>query len=238
MERDTLDLPPLAGDWRGRVGLEVESRWRGPGSVVLSGYDSEALAVLARWRLLRRAQLDALANLGGRARVVDRLFRLGLVDRVTVAGVGAYGLSGYAAGKLGVTRGQWTAIQGLKLLAANRLGEVLVRALGGEWVTEPDAGRAAEWQATGEVYSIYVYRYWPGCEGEALAVIRSVQGRMLVLAPRQDDAVQLAGLGGDGGQVRWTWDSAIEPGRRVQFWRWAGSGLAAAEQIAIPAPSR
>lgn len=233
MPEDVLDLPALAGDWRGRVGLEVESRGRGRGVVAPGQRDGAVLQTLATWLLLRRAQIEALAGLGARSRVVDRLFRLGLIDRVTVAGVGAYGLSRYAADRMRAAPGRWTALRALKVLAANKLGEVLVRSLGGAWRLEPDAGRTAEWTVAGEPYSVYVYRYWPRCEEEALSVLRAVPGRLLVLVPRRDDVRMLAEALGPaaGAQVRWTWDGAIEPGARVQFWRWVDGDCRPAEQV-------
>lgn len=237
MERtDLLDLPPLAGDWRGQVGLEIESRWRGHGAVLVSGYDSRAVEVLAGWRLLQRTQIGVLAGIGNRSRaVVDRLFRLGLVDRITVAGVIGYALSGYTLSRLRMTAAPWTGLRALRLLAGNRLGEVLVRAAGGQWIVEPDAVLAALWTVGGETYSVYAYRYWPGAEREAALVLGAVPGRIVMLVPRRADAEQLVRgcVVRDPDRVRWTWDGAIQPGVGVQFWRQVGEGLEEAETIRI-----
>lgn len=233
---DVLDLPPLAGDWRGQVGLEVDSRWRGRGKLLVSGYDARAVELLVRWRLLQVGQVDGLLGVRGRGRrVLGRLHRMGLADRVTVAGVTGYTVSGYVARQLGVTVRSWSPLRALRVLAGNRLGEVLVRAAGGQWQVEPDAVLAGLWAAGGETYGVYVYRYWPGAEREAALVLGAVPGRMLVVAPRRADAEQLAraGYARAPEQVRWTWDMAIVAGRAVQFWRQQGEGLAEAERIAL-----
>lgn len=228
---DLLGVPVLAGDWRGKVGLEIESRWRGQGLVMVSRFDGEAVNALAKWRLLTRAQLTALAGLHNRERVIERVFRLGLVDRVTVAGLTSYGLSPYTARRLHLPVVSWTPIRALKLLAANQVGQVLLTCLGGRWEPEPDAGRTATWVSGGEQYSVYAYRYWPDCEGEALAVLQSVRERLLVVTPRRDDTMQLAELARPDSRIRWTWDAEIQPGRLVRFWEWRDSDLVAAETV-------
>lgn len=226
-------VPPLAGDWRGQVGFRVESRWRGYGAVVSGQAEARVLECLARWRLLTRGQVFGLAGLGQNQEVLERLFRVGVLDRVEVMGVHAYTLSGYALKKMGLEWARWTALRALKVLAANRVGEVLVRALGGEWSVEPDRGRAALWEAGGQSYSVYVYRYWPGADGEILALLHAARGLTLVVVPAELDAHRLAGAVPGRADMRWTWDGAVEAGRRVRFWAWNGRGLVPAEEIFV-----
>ncbi len=235
MNDQLLDVPPLAGDLLGNCHLSIDSRWRGFGAVIVSPHDSRVLEVLAGWRLLLKSQIVTMASLGQRQQVLDRVFRLGLVDRVTVAGRTAYTLSRYTTKQLGQKHVTWTPLLALRTLAANRIGEILTARSGGTWTLEPDAARTAVWDVAGVRYTVFCYRYWPGCEAEALAVLPTIRHRLMVLVPRQQDAVQLAGAvaTGEARSIRWTWDGALRPGQSVQFWAWNGASLVEAEEFAI-----
>lgn len=201
---------PFAGEPSGVLSLVREGRGRS--RAYLTGErDVDIVKTTAALKVVSRSHLASLLGLGeGSKKTVERLFRLGFLDRlVTGRTPPLYVLGVEGRAYLHARNDEWDVLRVLRIAAANsfwvRFREARPDA---EWKVEPHLGLTASFKLGENSFGILAPRLWPGdvdwCR--KLAALVPESGRLVVLAASRGQAEELSRVLSVRCSVRYTWD--------------------------------
>lgn len=204
-------LGPFAGNPEGVLRLVREGRGRS--FACLSGLnDEEILKAVRALKVASRSHLASLLGLSenGSKKTLERLFRLGYLDRLKIEHTPPlYVLGVEGRLLLGLKDEEWDVLRALRIAAANsfwvRFRQVRPDA---SWQVEPHLGLTAGFTLGKTFFGVLAPRLWPGeidwCR--KLAALVPESGRLVILAACRAQAEELSRVLSVACQVRFTWD--------------------------------
>lgn len=218
---------PFSGVPDGTLPMRRVSAGRSYGTVT-SPEAARVMRTVVRCKVISRRQIAALAQLGedGAKRALDRLFRLGFVDRLETARTPPLYVPGPEALKrFSLVPEEWDILRALRLAAAAQLYMRLrERWPDAEYRPEPHLGLTASMALGSQEYGVLCPRLWPGdvswCREMAEAL--PSDARLIVVAGDGEQARELARLLPDI-PLRITWDVMLCDGLRL--WRREGKRI-------------
>lgn len=227
-KHETMRLTgPFSGVPDGNLPMRRVSAGRSYGTVT-SPEAARVMRTVVQCKVLSRRQVAALAQLGddGAKKAVDRLFRLGFLDRLETPGTPPLYVAGPEAVKrFSLVPEEWDILRALRLAAAAQLYlRFRERWPGADYRPEPHLGLTASMALGSQEYGVLCPRLWPGdvpwCQEMAEAL--PTDARLIVVAGDGEQARELARLLPDL-PLRFTWDVMLGDGLRL--WRREGKKI-------------
>lgn len=218
---------PFSGSPDGNLPMRRVTAGRSYGSIT-SPEAARVFQLVVRCKALSRKQAAVLARLGehGARRAIERLFRLGFLDRLEIPRTPPLYVAGpEAAKRFSLVPEEWDVLRALRLAAAAQLClRLRDRWPDAEYRPEPHLGLTASMTLGSQEYGVLCPRLWPGdvswCQEMAEAL--PSDSRVIVVAGDGEQARELARLLPDI-PLRFTWDAILSDGLRL--WRREGKKI-------------